>query len=228
MKKKDWLMMGALALGMMIWTPMPAGAGSLAPEEEETEEIEEEEEEEWEDDEEDEIPVPSKKETLAFLKKSMPLALELLEKIKEDEGDDEYEEVLEEMQERHFEYLEIRKHDGEKAAGLYLEGNRLELQLDQLLYRYHDVAETDEDREKLRAGIAEVLGAQLEHEKNAMKLELEMVRRHLREVEEELEEIEGLGKEEIEERLADLLEEDGEEDEDEGEDKGDDEEEDDE
>jgi hypothetical protein len=226
MKTKEWLMTGAAALGMMIWTPLSARASEVAFDDEK-EEVEErhDDDEDWEE-EEHEVPFPSKKSTTAFLKKSLPLALELLERVQDEEGEDEYEEVLEQMREMHFEYLEIQEHDGREAAGLYLDGARLELELDHLLDRFHEQAETDRDREKVRKKIANVLRAQLERERKVMKLEVEMLKKHLREVKEELKEIEGLGDETIEERLNDLLDRDESDDEEEevGEDEENDEE----
>ncbi|MEM9080166.1 MAG: hypothetical protein AAGC74_05675 [Verrucomicrobiota bacterium] len=205
--------LGVFALGLMVWVPLSLSAEDDGEETEELEEREWEEQETEEDDEgPDEVTYPSQLETLRFLKEQVPIAVEMLELVKREEGEEFHEEVLEEYRERYFHYLEIRQYDGQEAASLHLAGVRIELRLDQAMHEYWA---SDEEEPEERAEIGErvqmIVREQLEHEKRLIRMELKLMRAHLQELEQELQIVERMGNREVDERVGELLGDDDEE-----------------
>ena len=208
MKLNHLMKLTALLAVLGIGQPLPV----FADEHHDDEEHHEEEHFDYEEDEE-EVPFPTKEQTLAFLKEKVPVAVVILDLVRDEEGEEGYAEILEDFREQYHEYLEIERFDGPEAAGLSLEGARIELQLDEALHRYHEVAETDEDRAVQEARVRELVGQQLAHAKRAVEMELNLLREHQAAVEAELQELNAIGEEELNAEVAELLELDGEEDE---------------
>ena len=168
----------------------------------EVNEREEEHEEEFE--EEEEIPEPTVKETLAFIRKEIPVAIEILEMIREAEGEEEYEEVLEDFREQYYEYLEIKAYDGPEAAKLVLEGAQIDLQLDKALHEYHE-GENEAGRAKLEKSIQGLVRKQWQHAIKVSRMELELIDEHRNEVKAELEELEAMDEAALKEWADELI-----------------------
>ncbi|MEM9161138.1 MAG: hypothetical protein AAGB46_18995 [Verrucomicrobiota bacterium] len=157
------------------------------------------------EDEDEELPFPSQLETIRFLERDLPIAIDVLEIVKREEGERPYERVLESYQEVYFEFQEIRRYEGRGAAALFLERHRLETRIDKLLHDYFEVAETDEERQALKAEIRDLVKQQLEHDKRSVELQIRFLDRERKTLTQELEELKDVGQEEIDERVEDLL-----------------------
>lgn len=155
--------------------------------------------------EEDEVEYPTSKETLRFLKKQMPLAIEMLDTVKKEEGEQEYEEVLEGFQEQYFEYLEIRQHDGQEAAYLMLAGVRIELRMDQALHTYHNDEVDKEKRAGLVREIEKLVREKLIHNQKSMTMEVKLMEANLKELKAELAELKEIGEEAVKQEVRELL-----------------------
>lgn len=205
MKTKQWLMIGMLVPGLSLGTaPM-----LMAEEEGEVAEHEHHDgEEEEEDDEDEAVPYPSSKDTLAFLKEQVPVAVELLDIIKADEGEDESEEVLGEFRDEYHDYLLIRFHDGQEAASLALSRFRIELRMDKVLHEYfsREDEEGDEAGEDYQEQIRILVRELLEQEKRSVRMEIKLLARHREELEAELKSLDQIGEDEIEAEMREILE----------------------
>ena len=72
-------------------------------------------------------------------------------------------------------YFELKENDGLEAAELYLSGLNIDLRMNLLLYHYHEDAKNSEERKKLIIQIRSLLQERLEHDKQAMKIQLKLI-----------------------------------------------------
>ena len=156
---------------------------------------------------EEERQIPSRTETIGFLEKRLPLAVRVLEQVKEIEGQEKHDQVLEDLRHHLIEYRAIREADGTKAAEIYFTRIQIDLRLNLMLHQYHVIAKTKEERVELKTQIQSLLREQLEHDKRSIKLEIKLVEKELTELRTELKKLEGFGQKEIAAELKDLLKE---------------------
>ena len=148
---------------------------------------------------------PSKQETLSFLKKNLPLAVKALEQVKKNESDEQHDEVMYNFQNKLSDYFELKENDGLEAAELYLSGLNIDLRMNLLLYHYHEDAKNSEERKKLIIQIRSLLQERLEHDKQAMKIQLKLIDKERKKLTEELKEMEKYGDKEIEIEFKELM-----------------------
>ncbi len=67
-----------------------------------------------------------------------------------------------------------------EAAELYLSGLSIDLRMDVLLHHYHVGKKTVEERKKLSNQIRSLLQERLEHDKQAVKMQLKLIDRSAR------------------------------------------------
>ncbi|MDC0264947.1 hypothetical protein OAL86_07550 [Verrucomicrobia bacterium] len=156
-------------------------------------------------DNEDPIQFPSQQETLSFLKKRIPITVKILEQVKNNEGDEQYGEVIDDFRNKFSDYLEIKEHDGLEAAELYLSGLSIDLSMDVLLHHYHEDTKTSEERKKLNTQIRSLLQERLEHDKQAVKMQLKLIDKERKKLTKELQEMKKFGAAEIELEFRALL-----------------------
>ena len=152
------------------------------------------------------IRFPSQQETLSFLKKKLPLAVKVLEQVKKNEGDEQHDEVMHDFRNKLSDYLEIKENDGMEAAELYLSGLSIDLRMDLLLHHYHEGTKTSAEEKKLNTQIRSLLQGRLEHDKQAVKMQLKLIDKERKKLTKELKEMEKFGDEEIELEFRGLLE----------------------
>ncbi|MDC0325225.1 hypothetical protein OAM01_00540 [bacterium] len=157
-------------------------------------------------DNEDQIQIPSQQETLSFLKIKLPLAVKVLEQVKNNEGDEQHDEVMHDFRNKLSDYLAIKENEGLEAADLYLTGLSIDLRMDVLLHHYHEGTKTSKERKKLKTQIRSLLLDRLEHDKQAVKMQLKLIEKERKKLTEELQEMEKYGDEEIELEFRELLE----------------------
>ena len=157
-------------------------------------------------DNEDQIRFPSQQEILSFLNKKLPLALRVLERVKKNEGDEQHDAVMYDFRDKLSDFLAIKENDGLEAAELYLSGLSIDLRMDVFLHHYHGGKITGEERKKLSNQIRSLLQERLEHDKQAVKMQLKLIDKERRELTEELKEMEKFGDKEIELEFRELLE----------------------
>ncbi|MEM1442690.1 MAG: hypothetical protein AAGF67_10125, partial [Verrucomicrobiota bacterium] len=133
----------------------------------------------------------------------MPESMELLERVRVEEGVQEYAEVLESAGDLLEEYLEIQREEGDEIADLFLEEERNMIRMRALAEEWHE-EEGEEDKEALEGEIVELIGAQIDRdlergwrELESLEAEVEEFRRELTEIEKNreiiiAEELEGL------------------------------------
>ena len=148
---------------------------------------------------------PSKQETLSFLKKNLPLAVKALEQVKKNEGGEQHDEVMSDFQNKLSDYFELKENDGLEASKLYLSGLNIDLRMDFLLYHYHEVAKNSERQKNLIIQIRSLLQERLEHDKQAMKMQLKIIDKERKKLTEELKEMEKYGDKEIESAFRELF-----------------------
>ncbi|MFT6864345.1 MAG: hypothetical protein ACJAVK_002910, partial [Akkermansiaceae bacterium] len=150
---------------------------------------------------------PSVENVLDFLKEKMPESLELLKRVRDEEGEEDYQEVVEGAGDILVEYLEIK---GKEAAERFLDEERGRIRMEALLEAWH---ETDDEAEKkeLRKEIGELIGEQIDREIDHGHQELEKLKEEVEKIEDDLvameeereaiiaEELEGILSEEEEE-----------------------------
>lgn len=156
-------------------------------------------------DEGEEVQMPTRKETLQFLSRHVPLAVEMLEQVKEEEEAEDYEEVLEELREQHHEYLEILHLDGQETATLYLEGVKIELRMDHALHTFHDDDLEKKQRAKLREQVEALVREQYAHDRKVIAMEIKLMEENLKALKAELVEFENIGEDTIKKETAELL-----------------------
>ena len=156
---------------------------------------------------------PSVEHVLEFLKEKMPESMELLERVRDEEGEEGYQEVVEGAADLLVEYLEIKREEGVEVADSFLNEERDQIRLKILVEAWH---ETDEEAEKreIKEEIEKLIGEQIDREFDHGRRELEALKEEISEIEEELAEIDENRGEIIAEELAELLsEEEGDDDE---------------
>ena len=152
----------------------------------------------------DEESRPGTEHVLGFLKDKMPESLRFLERVREEDGDEGYEEVLEEARDLLAEFLEIKRKEGEEAAERFLDFERSRIRLQALLEEWHETDDESEKRE-LRNQIAEIVGKQVDREIEEGQQELNKLKEEVREIEEELAELEERRGAIIEAELEEIL-----------------------
>lgn len=160
-------------------------------------------------DNEDQIRFPTRQETLSFLKEKLPLAVKALEQVKKNEGDEQHDEVMYDFRNKLSDYFELKENEGLEAAELYLSGLSIDLRMDILLHHYHESTNNIEEQKKLNIQIRSLLQERLEHDKQAVKMQLKLIDKERRKLTEELKEMEKYGDEEIKLEFRELLEEQG-------------------
>lgn len=132
---------------------------------------------------------PTVEHVLDFLKEKMPESMKLLKRVRAEEGEDEYNEVLEKAGELVMEYLEIKREEGVEDAEAFLKEERGRIRMEVLVEAWH---ETDDRKEKkeLEAELAEIIGVQIDRELAHGRRELENLEEEVAEFEAELEDIE--------------------------------------
>ncbi|MDB4651542.1 hypothetical protein OAG06_00825 [Verrucomicrobia bacterium] len=151
------------------------------------------------------IQFPSQQETLSFLKKKIPITVKILEQVKNNEDDEQYGEVIDDLRNKFSDYLEIKEHDGLEAAELYLSGLSIDLRMDLLLHHYHEGTKPSEERKRLNTQIRSLLQERLEHDKQAVKMQLQLIDKERKKLTQELQEMEKFGDAEIEPEYRALL-----------------------
>ena len=89
---------------------------------------------------------------------------------------------------------------------MYLSGLSIDLRMDVLLHHYHEDTKNSEERKKLNIQIRSLLQERLEHDKQAVKMQLKLIDKERKKLTEELKEMEKYGDEEIELEFRELLE----------------------
>lgn len=162
---------------------------------------------------------PTAEHVLDFLKEKMPESMGLLERVKEEEGEEGYAEVVESAADLLMEYLEIKREEGAEAAENFLAEERTRVRMESLVEAWHEADDEAEKRE-IRKEIGKLIGAQIDREIEHGHRELKKLKEEVEEIEEELAEMkesrEGMIAEELREILSDEEEREGEEREEEG------------
>ena len=162
---------------------------------------------------------PTVEHVLDFLKEKMPESMGLLERVKEEEGEEGYAEVVESAADLLMEYLEIKREEGVEAAENFLDEERTGVRMESLVEAWHEVDDEAGKRE-IRKEIRTLIGAQIDREIEHGHRELEKLKGEVEEIEEELAEMkesrERIIAEELREILSDEEEREGEEQEEEG------------
>ncbi|MDA7865415.1 hypothetical protein N9A70_01425 [Akkermansiaceae bacterium] len=152
----------------------------------------------------DEEERPGTEHVLGFLKDKMPKSLQLLKRVREEEGEQGYQEVLEEARDLLAEYLEIRREEGKEHAERFLDFERGRIHLEVLLEEWRET-ENEDEKQELREQIAELVGEQIDREMEEGHRELEKLKEEVREIEEELARFEEKREVIIEDELREML-----------------------
>ena len=147
---------------------------------------------------------PSAEHILEFLKEKMPETMKRLERVREEEGKEGYEEALESAGDLLVEYLEIKREENEEVAEAFLEEERGRMLLKKLVEAWHEVDEEEEKRE-IRDGIENLLGEQIDREIDHGHRELDHLKEEAAELENELAEMKESRGEIIREELEEIL-----------------------
>ena len=162
---------------------------------------------------------PTVEHVLDFLKEKMPESMDLLERVKEEEGEEGYAEVVESAADLLMEYLEIKREEGAEAAEKFLNEERTGVRMESLVEAWHEADDEAGERE-IRKEIGKLIGAQIDREIEHGHRELEKLKEEVEEIEEELAEMKESREEIIAEELREILSDDeereGEEQEEEG------------
>jgi hypothetical protein len=157
---------------------------------------------------------PTVEHVLDFLKEKMPESMDLLERVKEEEGEEGYAEVVESAADLLMEYLEIKREEGAEAAENFLDEERTGVRMESLVEAWHE-ADDEAGKREIRKEIGKLIGAQIDREIEYGHRELEKLKGEVEEIEEELAEMkesrEGIIAEELREILSDEEEREGEE-----------------
>jgi poly(3-hydroxybutyrate) depolymerase len=149
---------------------------------------------------------PTVEHVLDFLKEKMPKSMDLLERVKEEEGEEGYAEVVESAADLLMEYLEIKREEGAEAAENFLDEERTGVRMESLVEAWHEAADEAGKRE-IRKEIGKLIGAQIDREIEHGHRELKKLKEEVEEIEEELVEMkesrEGIIAEELREILSD-------------------------
>lgn len=167
----------------------------------------EHDEDEWEEEHDEyEVPEPSQREILNFLSHHLPVALPLLERVREEESFRDYQEVLERAAEIYIDYHMAMQEGEREEAALILDMQRAELLLEQAAIAWHE-SETREQREQSQRHLTAAATDMIDLEIKAMRSELAFLERETREIERELAHLEGERESLIEEIVREIIEE---------------------
>ncbi|MEJ6644679.1 MAG: hypothetical protein QNL33_15645 [Akkermansiaceae bacterium] len=92
---------------------------------------------------------PSVEHVLDFLKEKMPKSLELLKRVRDEDGEEGYQEVVEGAGDILVEYLEIKREEGKESAERFLGEERGRVGMEVLVAAWH---ETDDDADEEEDG----------------------------------------------------------------------------
>ncbi len=174
---------------------------------EEGDEDDDEDDDEEEDEEEEEVEI-SREEVIAFAKKHLPRIYEELEEVLEESGEDEefVEEVFHRGRELILEHRHIQENFGKQLSEQFLAVHRIEFEMEELIERFHDSEEGDEDRDNIKAKITDAVKKRYQFELQLGKAELKLFREEIKQLEAEIKEQESNMSQNIEEEIRDLLE----------------------
>jgi poly(3-hydroxybutyrate) depolymerase len=147
---------------------------------------------------------PSVEHVLDFLREKMPGSTELLERVRNEEGDEGYAEVLENAGDLLMEYLEIKHEGGEEEAEAFLEEERGRVRMEALVEAWHE-ADEEAAKKGIEKEIARIIGVQIDRELAHGRRELEVLEAEVEKFVEELAEIEENRETIIDEELAVIL-----------------------
>ena len=102
-------------------------------------------------------------------------------------------------------YFELKENDSLEAAKLYLSDLNIDLRMDLLLFHYHEGAKNSEERKKIIIQIWSLLQERLEHDKQAMKIQLKLIDKERKKLTDEIKVIEKYGDKEIEIEFKELM-----------------------
>ncbi len=121
---------------------------------------------------------PRTEHVLDFLKEKMPETLNLLERVRTEEGEDGYGKVLEKAGKFLMEYLEIKHEGGAEEAEAFLKEERGRVRMEALVEAWHE-ADDETKKGAIKGEIAGMIGAQidrdLEHGRHELKSLVEEV-----------------------------------------------------
>ena len=103
-------------------------------------------------------------------------------------------------------YFELKENDSLEAAKLYLSDLNIDLRMDLFLFHYHEGAKNSEERKKIIIQIWSLLQERLEHDKQAMKIQLKLIDKERKKLTDEIKVIEKYGDKEIEIEFRELME----------------------
>ncbi|MEM7148037.1 MAG: hypothetical protein AAF591_23240, partial [Verrucomicrobiota bacterium] len=152
--------------------------------------------------------MPTTNEIIAFCKEKIPEAIPLFEYIREKEPAEDYLRVLEEAGERLEIYEEVLEEEGPEMAELYLLEVRMELRVDEQIYRWHSTKAEGGDTTPIEKNLRMKLFEQVELEIRSGRAELAALKEEVSELEADLKEMEKTKTRLVDERLAEILDED--------------------
>ena len=147
---------------------------------------------------------PTVEHVLDFLKEKMPESLDLLERVKEEEGEEGYAEVVESAADLLMEYLEIKREEGAEAAENFLDEERTGVHMESLVEAWHE-ADDEAGKREIRKEIGKLIGAQIDREIDRGHRELKKLKEEVEEIGEELAEMKESREEIIAEELREIL-----------------------
>ena len=147
---------------------------------------------------------PTVEHVLDFLKEKMPESMDLLERVKEEEGEEGYAEVVESAADLLMEYLEIKREGGVEAAEKFLKEERAGVRMEFLVEAWHEAGDEAGKRE-IRKEIGRLIGEQIDREIEHGHRELEKLKEEVEEIEEELAEMQESREGIIAEELSEIL-----------------------
>ncbi|MDG2124709.1 MAG: hypothetical protein P8J87_13475, partial [Verrucomicrobiales bacterium] len=147
---------------------------------------------------------PSVEHVLGFLRDKMPESTRLLERVRDEEGEEEYAEVLENAGDLLMEYLEIKNEGGAEEAEAFLEEERGRVRMEALVEAWHGTGD-EAEKKAIEEEIGKIIGIQIDRELAHGRRELETLEAEVEEFGEELAEIEENREAIIEEEVAEVL-----------------------
>lgn len=147
---------------------------------------------------------PTVEHVLDFLKEKMPESMDLLERVKEEEGEEGYAEVVESAADLLMEYLEIKREEGAEAAENFLDEERTRVRMESLVEAWHE-ADDEAGKREIRKEIGKLVGAQIDREIEYGHRELEKLKKEVEEIAEELAEMQESRERIIAEELREIL-----------------------
>ena len=147
---------------------------------------------------------PTVEHILDFLKEKMPESMDLLERVREEEGEEGYAEVVESAADLLMEYLEIKREEGVEAAENFLDEERTGVRMESLVEAWHE-ADAEARKREIRKEIGKLIGAQIDREIEHGHRKLKRRKEEVEEIEEELAEMKENRERIIAEELREIL-----------------------